>query len=261
MINDKRDKSKNDLRNFYENEYDRGSGLANAPEDGDFVYGLVLKQIRKIIQPGCRVLDLGCHTGSISLYLAKAGCNVTGIDLAQNAIDIANSSAAHLGVKNIKFLCMDFLNDWKDEDHFGVVICSHVLEHVPDDFGFLKKINEATQNTGSLLLLVPTIYSFPYRINMLLYGHFLFDQQVGHIRRYTKETIYRLLTNSGYKINKTVYLDSFLRESIFLFKGLNLMSRLFGRKYVRNIYNYSDSLFARIITPGTLCIHATKISN
>jgi len=35
------------------------------------------------------VLDVGCGTGNFSIKLAKLGCNVTGIDISDNMLNIA----------------------------------------------------------------------------------------------------------------------------------------------------------------------------
>lgn len=48
--------------------------------------------------PGRRVLDLGCGSGSASVYLASAGFDVTGVDLSAVAIDKARRAAEQSGV-------------------------------------------------------------------------------------------------------------------------------------------------------------------
>ncbi|MES2756473.1 MAG: class I SAM-dependent methyltransferase [Pseudomonadota bacterium] len=50
------------------------------------------------IAPGTRVLDLGCGAGQIAIPAARAGAEVTGIDIAANAIDEARRRAAAEGV-------------------------------------------------------------------------------------------------------------------------------------------------------------------
>lgn len=49
------------------------------------------------IQPGDRVLDAFCYTGGFSLYAARAGANVTGIDISTVAIETARRNAERNG--------------------------------------------------------------------------------------------------------------------------------------------------------------------
>ena len=62
------------------------------------------------IKPG-RAIDLGCGTGANSIFLAKHGFDVTGIDFAPAAIEKAQSTAQHCGVE-VSFL-VDDLTDLK----------------------------------------------------------------------------------------------------------------------------------------------------
>ncbi len=54
-----------------------------------------------------RVLDLGCGRGRHSLTLAKCGYQVTGIDLAEEAIRIARQKAEERSLPNVRFLVRD----------------------------------------------------------------------------------------------------------------------------------------------------------
>lgn len=50
------------------------------------------------IAPGSRLLDVGCGTGQIAIPAARAGVDVTGIDIASNWIDVARARAAAEGL-------------------------------------------------------------------------------------------------------------------------------------------------------------------
>jgi 2-polyprenyl-3-methyl-5-hydroxy-6-metoxy-1,4-benzoquinol methylase len=50
------------------------------------------------IAPGTRMLDLGCGAGQIAIPAAKAGADVTGVDIASNLIEQARQRAADDGV-------------------------------------------------------------------------------------------------------------------------------------------------------------------
>ncbi|QDT53163.1 tellurite resistance protein TehB [Caulifigura coniformis] len=56
----------------------------------------------------CRALDLGCGTGTNSVWLAQQGFDVTGIDVAALAIERATERARAAGV-NAKFVAADIL--------------------------------------------------------------------------------------------------------------------------------------------------------
>jgi 2-polyprenyl-3-methyl-5-hydroxy-6-metoxy-1,4-benzoquinol methylase len=47
------------------------------------------------IQPGTRVLDLGCGTGVLSVALAERGCTVVGIDASEAYLDGARRHPSH----------------------------------------------------------------------------------------------------------------------------------------------------------------------
>jgi SAM-dependent methyltransferase len=63
---------------------------------------------RNQIQP-CRALELGCGTGTNSVWLAEQGFEVTGIDLAPLAVEQAKKRASAAGVK-AHFAVADVLN-------------------------------------------------------------------------------------------------------------------------------------------------------
>jgi SAM-dependent methyltransferase len=60
---------------------------------------------RNAIRP-CRAFELGCGTGTNSVWLARQGFEVTGIDLAPLAVERAEERAHAAGV-NVRFLVAD----------------------------------------------------------------------------------------------------------------------------------------------------------
>lgn len=74
-------------------------------EAGDF--GVIARSIehgavefvdRLGIGPGMKVLDVACGTGNTALPAARAGADVTGIDIAENLIEQAKANAAREGL-------------------------------------------------------------------------------------------------------------------------------------------------------------------
>lgn len=80
----------------------------------------------------CKVLDVGCGEGFYSIYLAKKGFEVTGIDLSENAIRLAKQNAEENDVK-INFLSMDILDIEKLNEKFGFILEWAILHHIPHE--------------------------------------------------------------------------------------------------------------------------------
>jgi 2-polyprenyl-6-hydroxyphenyl methylase/3-demethylubiquinone-9 3-methyltransferase len=87
---------------------------------------------RHVRLPGARVLDVGCGGGILAESLARAGAQVTGIDLSERALKVAQ---LHLRESGLSIEYLKCSPEQFAEDHagrFDVVTCMEMLEHVPD---------------------------------------------------------------------------------------------------------------------------------
>jgi 2-polyprenyl-6-hydroxyphenyl methylase / 3-demethylubiquinone-9 3-methyltransferase len=77
---------------------------------------------------GARVLDVGCGGGILTEAMARRGAQVTGIDLSDKALRVAelHLHESGLAVRYEKAAVEDL------RDEFDVVTCMELLEHVPD---------------------------------------------------------------------------------------------------------------------------------
>ena len=81
---------------------------------------------------GKRIVDVGCGGGILSEGLTKHGADVTGIDLSEELIDIADLHGLESGI-NVhyqKISAEDFAEEQSGQ--FDHVTCMEMLEHVPD---------------------------------------------------------------------------------------------------------------------------------
>jgi len=63
------------------------------------------------LSTGDRVLDVGCGTGTDSIWLAQQGYEVVGVDIAPRSIELARVRAQNFGVSNIRFVVGDILKE------------------------------------------------------------------------------------------------------------------------------------------------------
>lgn len=102
------------------------------------------------------VLDLGCGNGQNSIKASFFAKKVIGVEINENLLKIAQSSAAGLKRKNVKFKTMDLEKKigYKDKS-FEKVIFIDVLEHLQNRGQILKEIRRILKPEGLLTLSVP----------------------------------------------------------------------------------------------------------
>lgn len=110
-----------------------------------------------VVEPGMKVLDLGCGPGLYAERFARAGAHVTGVDISSRSIDYARKSAEEAGLE-IDYRCMDFLDiDFAGE--FDVVMQIYgELSVFSDDVrdALLGRIHRALKKDGAFVFDVTT---------------------------------------------------------------------------------------------------------
>ncbi len=100
----------------------------------------------------CRVLDVGCGTGSMSLLAAELGHHVSGVDCSPEMIKLAQTKAAEQGL-SIAFTLMDAAKPTVAPGIFDVVMCRHVLWALPDPPAVLKRWQTLLTSSGRMILI------------------------------------------------------------------------------------------------------------
>ena len=112
------------------------------------------------------VLDVGCGGGIACEALANLGCQVTGIDLCEEMIQVAKEHAEKNCLK-IEYECCK-LEDLADQK-FDLVLCLEVLEHVPDPEELVRQVCQKTAGISVFSTLNRTKMSFILSIVMAEY--------------------------------------------------------------------------------------------
>ena len=62
--------------------------------------------VATLVEPGRRMVELGCGNGRDAVFFAAQGLNITALDMSQEAVSQLQSR----GIANAEFLCGDFVN-------------------------------------------------------------------------------------------------------------------------------------------------------
>jgi 2-polyprenyl-6-hydroxyphenyl methylase/3-demethylubiquinone-9 3-methyltransferase len=98
------------------------------------------------------VLDVGCGAGLLSEALARAGANVTAIDLAPNLLKVARLHGLESGIR-VDYLetSVEALADGMPTA-FDAITCMEMLEHVPEPASVIAACAKLLKPGGRLFL-------------------------------------------------------------------------------------------------------------
>lgn len=164
------------------------------------------------IKPGFRILDMGCGSGRhVSGAYQFKEVTAVGADLcfedlkkARERLDFHDALGEHGGgrwaLASANILNLPF------PDHcFDLVICSEVMEHIPDHHGALKELVRVLKPGRHLVLSVPRY--FPEKICWLLSEEY-FNANQGHVRIYRKKELVGMVEHEGLTHWKTGFAHS-----------------------------------------------------
>jgi 2-polyprenyl-3-methyl-5-hydroxy-6-metoxy-1,4-benzoquinol methylase len=119
-------------------------------------------EIVKLIPRGSKnqtALDLGCHWGRISTWLADSYGRVIGVDFAEKAIESAERRP------NIEYLCLD-LNTAADQlAGFGavdVIVAVGLFEMIENPAALCRQLAKVAKKSCKILVLIPNRMSLNY---------------------------------------------------------------------------------------------------
>jgi len=146
-------------------------------------------KIRGSLQPGSRVLDVGCGPGIVVSYLRERGVECFGSDLG-------SPTPEALGVSPYLYLDQSaFELEPALRASIDIVLLMDVLEHLPEPAAFLRQCSEAFPRVRTVHLTVPA--------RMEIWSNY--DEYFGHFRRYTRSMVRELASAAGYRVTDVGY--------------------------------------------------------
>ena len=237
---------------FYDRYHLKNNSYSGVIARNNFTYWYILQTLHQPLLKRLKtftVLDVGCGVGTLGLYVAQLCKSVVGIDISERAIGIAKQAKQFTNSNNLTFK-QTLLKQF--ENTFDLILCTEVIEHVPNPQQFVELLVKNLQPKGWLLLSTPNRDNWLTRI-----GYYRkFDQEVGHLRRYSVLEITRLLEQNGFKVKYKKTVEGPLRSLLFTSK-LGIVIKLIKGPLIP-LFHYIDELVGKLFGSSDIVILAQK---
>jgi len=111
-----------------------------------------VRLLDRAIRGDARIVDVGCGTGQMCLYLARADRVVVGADLTRASLVLGAAAASRFGLDRVQFVETDLQRPGLKRGAFDVVYSSGVIHHTPDPRASFAQLAELARPGGFVVL-------------------------------------------------------------------------------------------------------------
>lgn len=156
-----------------------------------FARSIALKQKRKILEKNANgkfILDFGCGTGAFLNEMQTHGWKSVGVEPSAHANEKAQQITKSKIYKSITEL---------EESNLDAITLWHVLEHLHDLNGTLKKFHGLLKESGTIFIAVPNLKSHDAKFYKSFWAAYDVPRHLWH---FSQDNMKMLLSNHGFKL-------------------------------------------------------------
>jgi 2-polyprenyl-3-methyl-5-hydroxy-6-metoxy-1,4-benzoquinol methylase len=164
-----------------------------------FVFDSIGRYLNVCKRRPLRVLDAGCGDGvQLQGLRQMAELEIWGIDY--NPI---RTRRARQKFQGVDIICGDLLHIPFKSDVFDIVLCSQVIEHIPQDDSLLEEAAEVLKPGGLLILGTPNEGCLMARLRNCLFEREVL-RQTDHVHFYREPAIRHKIEAAGFTIQEVM---------------------------------------------------------
>ncbi|MCX9085770.1 MAG: class I SAM-dependent methyltransferase [Candidatus Methanoperedens sp.] len=189
------------------------------------------------LKPGM-ILDIGCGTGEQSLFLAKKGYQVVGVDISREMLLKAKKSAKEGNIKenlSLVLACAEAL-PFRDRSFEGLISIFGVFNHIPHVHNAFQETFRVLKSDATAIFTVVNRWNLTWWIYALL--RFKFNWLIASMRSkeytvnglwtyyFSRNDIKRLLGNIGFKVSvgcMLLFVFPFNKENLLFYEKWSMV--------------------------------------
>ena len=151
------------------------------------------------VDPGMRILDLGTGNGYLAFAFAAEypGADVTGLDIAENALERNRQRAQQNHADNLHFAAYDGRRFPFSDGAFDLVVSRYALHHFPEIRQSLSEISRVLTQGGKFFLSDPA----PHNSDLSGFAdEYMQVKPDGHIRFYSRREWETMCRQQGFSL-------------------------------------------------------------
>jgi len=123
----------------------------------------------RAIADEARVVDVGCGTGQMCLYLARGRRQVVGVDVTRASLALASEAARRFDLDRVRFVETDLRQPGVRAGAFDVVYSAGVLHHTADPRASFAQVARLARTGGTIVVGVYNAFArVPQRLRRLV---------------------------------------------------------------------------------------------
>jgi len=185
------------IKKHYSSRFKKGNYLLlrKYAKQYSFVYNQFVEILKKRLKnenktlKNKKILDIGCFTGGFLQLLKSEGSDIYGLELQQEAVEIANKTL-NGRVFNANVTTYNF-----PQKKYDIISLLGLIEHVPHPMELLYRSNELLKKDGLIIIQTPNSSSFLATILGKFWPPF---SPVEHIHLFSRKSLELALYKSGF---------------------------------------------------------------
>lgn len=150
------------------------------------------------LEPGERILEVGCGSGALTARIQAMGCTVVGVEERREAAERARPFCERVVTGDVEAMPLDLA-----PESFDAILFLNVLEHLVEPEATIRRLLPLLKPEGRVLVALPNVAHWSVRLR-LLFGRFEYEDSGildrTHLHFYTLRTARALLEEAGLRI-------------------------------------------------------------